>query len=211
MGRKYGLDESLFERLADGPLEEFGGATFPIAKLDVQRRMHPSIASLVRDTLYPELRDHAATHDYPEVMGMRNRLFWLDHRHREDSGAQDGPMQTSKTNEWEAEIVVSLVKHLVRQGAYHRKEDIAVLTPYLGQLRKLRQKFSTTFDLVIGEKDMKEIEIQERDEMLAGKPKEPQPENKIRKGKLVDAIRIATVDNFQGECRCNPRRDFGRS
>jgi hypothetical protein len=195
-GKKYGLDESLFERLAN---ETFDGAKMPIAKLDVQRRMHPSIASLVRDTLYPQLRDHASTHLYPEIMGMRRRLFWLDHEHREDSSAQDGPMQTSKTNEWEAEMVVSLVKHLARQGVYHGKEDIAVITPYLGQLRKLRQKFQTTFDLVIGDKDMENILDDEEEEDDQLPVKNPLQKQEVRKGRLIDGIRLATVDNFQGE------------
>ena len=96
-------------------------------------------------------------------------------------------------------MVVSLVKHLALQGAYHRKEDIAVLTPYLGQLRILRSKFAGDFDLVVGEKDMEEIEAQERREMLAGKAAEVHEGNQLRRGKLGDAIRIATVDNFQGE------------
>jgi hypothetical protein len=194
-GKKYGLDESLFERLAN---ETFDGAKMPIAKLDVQRRMHPSIASLVRDTLYPQLRDHATTHLYPEIMGMRRRLFWLDHQNREDSSAQDGPMQTSKTNEWEAEMVVSLVKHLARQGVYHGKEDIAVITPYLGQLRKLRQKFQTTFDLVIGDKDLENI-LDDEEEEAQLPIKKPLQKQEVRKGRLIDGIRLATVDNFQGE------------
>lgn len=191
-GKKYGLDESLFERLAN---DSFDGAKIPIAKLDVQRRMHPSISSLVRETLYPQLRDHHSVFGYPEVVGVRRRLFWLNHDHREDSSSGDGPMQTSKSNEWEAEMVVSLVRHLARQGIYHGKEDIAVITPYLGQLRKLRKKFSNTFDLVIGDRDMEEIiRAEENEQELMGGPL---MEQEVRKGKLLDGIRIATVDNFQ--------------
>jgi hypothetical protein len=190
-GKKYGLDESLFERLEK---DEFGGGKMPIASLDVQRRMHPSIASLVRETLYPKLRDHSSVHTYPQVVGIRRRLFWLDHENREDSASSDGHMQTSKTNEYEAEVVVSLVRHLSRQGAYHEKDDIAVITPYLGQLRKLRKKLGSAFDLVIGDKDMEQIELEDEEEegsfLL-------QKQQQVRKGRLLDGIRIATVDNFQ--------------
>lgn len=193
-GKKYGLDESLFERLAN---ERFNGAKMPIAALDTQRRMHPSIASLVRETLYPQLKDYENTHKYPEVVGMRRRLFWLDHEHREDSGENDGPMQTSKSNEYEVEVVVSLVRHLARQGVYTGKDDIAVLTPYLGQLRKLRKKLADSFDLVIGDKDMEQIEAEEEDEIPI--PTTFQPKPRVTKGRLLDGIRIATVDNFQGE------------
>lgn len=44
----YDLDRSLFERLVkDG---------FPMVTLELQRRMRPSIASLVRNTIYPSLQ-----------------------------------------------------------------------------------------------------------------------------------------------------------
>lgn len=192
-GTRYGLDESLFERLAN---EKYGpaGAKMPIARLNVQRRMHPSISSLVRNTLYPDLEDHEDTHSHPEVPGMRRRLFWLDHQHHEDSASND-PNQTSKTNEWEAEMVLAVVQHLSRQGVYG-KGDIAVLTPYLGQLRKLRKKFSAVTELVIGEKDMETIQLaeaQEGEEEVA----QPPAEKVVRKGQLIEGLRLATVDNFQ--------------
>lgn len=38
----------------------------------------------------------------------------------------------------------TLPRQIVRQGAYS-STDIAVLTPYTGQLQKLRAKFSTEF------------------------------------------------------------------
>ncbi|KAF8542899.1 hypothetical protein BDD12DRAFT_823277 [Trichophaea hybrida] len=195
-GKKYGLDESLFERLAN---EEYSGAKIPIAKLNVQRRMHPSIASLVRDTLYPHLQDHPDTKNHPEVTGMRKRLFWLDHTKHEDSSAKDGQMQTSKCNEYEANMVVSLVRHLSRQGPYTGKDDIAVITPYLGQLRKLRKKFSRTYDLVIGDKDLEEIESAEELEGEVDLDMPAFPIGEAKQGCLLDGIRIATVDNFQGE------------
>ncbi|KAF8533486.1 hypothetical protein BDD12DRAFT_946339 [Trichophaea hybrida] len=192
--REVRLDESLFERLEKA---EFGGGKMPIASLDVQRRMHPSIASLVRETLYPKLQDHPCTHVYPEVAGMRRRLFWLDHENREDSNSSDGQIQTSKTNEYEAEVVVSLVRHLSRQGVYYGKNDIAVITPYLGQLRKLRKKLENAFDLVIGDKDMEQIEQEDEEEEALAPPL--LQKQQVRKGRLLDGIRIATVDNFQGE------------
>ena len=47
-GQGYNLDCSLFERLVEGG--------FPVATLEEQRRMRPSIACLIRDTIYPNLR-----------------------------------------------------------------------------------------------------------------------------------------------------------
>ncbi|KAF8243672.1 hypothetical protein K440DRAFT_636872 [Wilcoxina mikolae CBS 423.85] len=122
---KHGLEVSLFERLVN---EEFNGAQMQIAKLKAQRRMHPLMASLVRGTLYPELQDDPTTYQYPEVAGMRRRMFWLDHQNDENTSRS---MQTSKSNEYEAEMVFSLVRHLSQEGNYSGRNDIAVITPYL--------------------------------------------------------------------------------
>ncbi|RAH41543.1 P-loop containing nucleoside triphosphate hydrolase protein, partial [Aspergillus brunneoviolaceus CBS 621.78] len=169
-GAKYGLDESLFERLADshfggndGDEEQTGGRRFPVTQLNIQRRMHPSVANLVRETLYPKLQDHISTTMYPAVAGMKHRLFWLDHRNTEDDGDPSDPMH-SKTNTWEVHMVISLVRHLLRQGKYGPGE-IAVLTPYPSGR---------------GERWL-------------------QGQRVVSKGSLLDALRLSTVDNFQGE------------
>ncbi|KAI9045275.1 uncharacterized protein KD926_009689 [Aspergillus affinis] len=95
-GKQYALDRSLFERLVD-PNEEVG-VQIPYCTLETQRRMFPSISRLVRETSYPRLQDAPSVLEYPEVVGMRKRLFWLDHRYGEgDTGTQD-PMAASYWN-----------------------------------------------------------------------------------------------------------------
>ncbi|RVD85435.1 uncharacterized protein DFL_003756 [Arthrobotrys flagrans] len=201
--RQYNLDESLFERLAgvkfnvrkqnedgEGIIETVG---FPIGQLDIQRRMHPDIANLVRTTLYPELHDHEGTTGYPDVAGIKRRLFWLDHRNFEDPSDPGEAMQ-SKTNTWEARMVASLVTYLARQGVY-KTGEIAVLTPYINQMRMLMEMFEDIVDYDISERDMEELDLPEDEEESKGGKKKPQ----IKKSKVLDRIRIATVDNFQGE------------
>lgn len=191
-GKRYGLDESLFERLANERFDN--NEKFPIAQLDTQRRMHPSISTLVRETLYPKLRDHPDTSDikkHPGVAGIRRRLFWLDHRNMEDSVGDSE--SNSKTNEWEADMVVALVKHLTRQGVYGAT-DIAVLTPYLGQLKKLNRKLGAVCDLIVGDKDQEQLDLEE-DSDAEESPKVLVKE--VQKGKLRDAVVVSTVDNFQ--------------
>ena len=65
---RFALDVSLFERFVR---PRPGEVKLPFTTLRTQRRMHPSIAELVRKTLYPALEDHATVFDYPEVDGMR--------------------------------------------------------------------------------------------------------------------------------------------
>ena len=192
-GAKFSLDISLFERLIH---PQPGYLKLPYNSLEVQRRMHPSIAELIRSTLYPKLQDHPSVSRYPEVDGMRKRLFWLDHQEKEDASSSSLAQSFSKTNAWEVEMTAALVSHLVRQGVY-RSEDIAVLTPYLGQLQKLKQRLRSSFAIVLGDRDLDDLETKgleddDREETSAAA-------SSVRKQTLLNALRIATVDNFQGE------------
>ncbi|KAH8811111.1 hypothetical protein F5884DRAFT_876247 [Xylogone sp. PMI_703] len=190
-GKRYSLDISLFERLVQ-PLE--GNVKVPFTTLNVQRRMHPSIAEPVRVPLYPELQDHSSVSEYPEVVGMKHRLYWFSHQEKEDQRAAQS-ISLSRTNNFEVEFIAALVSHLVRQGIYG-SEDIAVITPYLGQLQKIRKRLSNSFEIVVGDRDQEELEATGLEEMEASPPGQ---EGKVQKTTLLKALRIATVDNFQGE------------
>lgn len=82
---------------------------------------------------------------------MRKNVFWLNHDNMEE-GASEDTNQKSHSNLWEVEFVHSLVRHIVRQGVY-KSSDIAVLTPYTGQLQKLRAKMRSDFEIVLSERD----------------------------------------------------------
>ena len=192
-GAQFSLDISLFERLVRPP---HGYPKLPFHSLEIQRRMHPSIAELIRSTLYPGLQDHPSVSTYPEVDGMRRRLFWLDHNKHEDESPSSLSYTFSKTNSWEVEMVAALVSHLVRQGVY-RNEDIAVLTPYLGQLQKIKQRLQASFAIVMGDRDSEDLEAKGLED--DNEEETPATMSKVRKTTLLNTLRIATVDNFQGE------------
>lgn len=187
-GEQYSFDVSLFERLVDS--ETPMGAGLPFSTLTTQRRMHPSIAQLVRDTLYPELTDAPSVSQYPSITGVKKRLFWLDHRMPEANASKNEATSTSHWNAFEIEMTSALVNHLIRQSQY-RSGDIAVLTPYLGQLHRLRQKLSQSFAITVGERDQDDLEN-------AGFDVYDESSSLIRSS-LLQALRVATVDNFQGE------------
>lgn len=189
-GEQYSLDVSLFERLVSP--DEGGGVQVPFNTLEMQRRMHPSIAQLVRQTLYPCLEDAPAVEQYPEVTGMRRRLFWLDHRHHEGNTSSNDALGTSHWNSYEVDMTIGLVNHLIRQGNY-KSGEIAVLTPYLGQLHLLRNRLSESFAIMLGENDEEHLD-------KVGLNKEaPEEKQRIVKTNLLQSLRVATIDNFQGE------------
>jgi hypothetical protein len=194
-GRAHQLDRSQFERRAVG---EPGLPALPVAQLNVQRRMRPEISQLIR-SVYPNLEDHDCVKNLPSVVGMRDNLFWLDHEHPEDS-KDDGARVKSHSNPWEVSMAKALVHHLVRQGEY-KSTDIALLTPYTGQLQKLRASLGNDFEVFVSDRDLETLakegfETKPEDE---DKPPSTGPRKIVERKKLLQTIRLATVDNFQGE------------
>ncbi|KIO31502.1 hypothetical protein M407DRAFT_67906 [Tulasnella calospora MUT 4182] len=182
-GKVFRFDQSLMERLSSMGL--------PMSQLDVQRRMRPQIADLVRRTLYPALKDHALVQASPPIRGMSQDVFFLDHKHAEDSGEEES---VSKTNIYEAEMVKDLVLYLLKQGKYTRTGDIVVLCAYLGQLVKIRKLLSSEVATMIDERDA--IQLLDHDneddaaEILADSTEQVH---------VAERVLLRTVDNFQGE------------
>ncbi|KAI1756232.1 hypothetical protein F4782DRAFT_550119 [Xylaria castorea] len=189
LGEPYSLDVSLLERLVKPT--HLTQPKLAFDTLTVQRRMHPSISRLIRETIYADLEDATHVSDYPEVVGMRKRLFWFDHSKPESKLDPTQPLSTSYTNDFEVDMVSAMVSHLVRQGIYAH-DQIAVLTPYLGQLHKLRKRLRNSFEIVLGDRDINELDKQ-------GLELDTENIPEIEKKSLGECLTLATVDNFQGE------------
>ncbi|KAK7424141.1 hypothetical protein QQZ08_008747 [Neonectria magnoliae] len=209
-GQQYSLDLSLFERLVQPPHET--DLRVPYSILETQRRMHPSIAELVRSTLYPSLKDADTVKAYPEIVGMKKRLFWFHHDQLEAAGENNDSITTSRSNHFEVEMTAALVSHLSKQGKY-APGDIAVLTPYLGQLQLLRRRMESMFEICVNDRDLDELET-----LQADSSETPPPTSLVSKTTLLNSVRVATVDNFQGEeakvivislVRSNPQHNCG--
>ena len=130
LARDYQLDVSLFERLVRNG--------FPHVTLQWQHRMRPEISALVSSHIYNgELNNAPVTMSYPDhVAGMKFNIFFMDHSEPETID----PDLNSKANEFEAAFLTQLCKYLLKQKIYTQQE-ITVITPYTGQMFKLREKF----------------------------------------------------------------------
>lgn len=161
-GQGFNLDLSLFERLV---LDQ----QFPIVTLSTQRRMRPQIADLLRLTLYPELKDAGVVQEYPQVRGVSHPLWWFDHKHEEDKAEDEMADAKSKSNvhtitlfmvnliqAFEVEMTVKLARYLLQQG--YTGGDITILTPYLGQLIKIRDALSKVTMVFVNERDEEGIQ-----------------------------------------------------
>lgn len=201
--RGYNLDISLFERLVtdrqsfyDNNLETMRSKGV-LVTLQTQRRMRPVIADLVRYTLYPSLQDSSVVRIYPDLKGFRDNLWFFDHDHLETYD------ESSKSNQFEAEMVVELVSYAMKQG--YSGPEIAVLTPYIGQLRLIRCLLgSKSVRVELEEKDAEELaRLENRDsvpESNGDESKLNEYEEKRSNGimSMEKVVRLSTVDNFQG-------------
>ena len=199
-GDGYDFNRSLFERLI---LKDF-----PHKTLTQQHRMRPTISALVRSLTYPYLTDAPRTQSRPDLRGFQNNLMFISHSNAEDDAKdaakwkEEGPL-SSKQNRFEVDMVLKCVRYLAQQG--YGTDDVVVLTPYLGQLKLLKQVLSTENDPVLNDLDNADLVragLMQAAAMSAGQRK----------------IRLATIDNYQGEesdnvvaslTRSNPRHDIG--
>ncbi|KAG7387259.1 hypothetical protein PHYPSEUDO_014545 [Phytophthora pseudosyringae] len=198
IGKRFALDVSLFERLV-AP-----ASGLPFWMLTEQHRMRPQISQLIRMLFYPEVRDARETLDYPPMLGVDKNVFFVNHTHPEDgSSAVLGASARSHSNEFEVAYLVATLRYLLQQG-YHTS-DIAILTPYVGQLMKLRSALRGQFVLELNELDLEEIQRtfdadDEEDGDMAEEIRHDSPAALgATKKELSGAIRAATIDNFQGE------------
>jgi len=169
LARDYHLDLSMMERLINNGLS--------YTTLTMQNRMRPEFADLLLD-IYPGLQSNLARVDSNKPANCigQSMYFW-SHREPELN-------ERSFTNKAEAERAVRLALFLIDQG--YRPSQITILSPYLGQVRLIRQMVKAA------EKEFKDLFI----------TKDIQPENNTEgEVPLVtdNSIKVHTVDLYQGD------------
>lgn len=151
-GDGYDLNRSLFERLV---LQGH-----PHTTLQKQHRMHPDISFLVRELTYPHLEDGPNTSTREFIRGLEDRVNFVNHNHPEIQDnrigdRRDQGSKSSKENEFEARMVLNTVRFLAQQG--YGTKSMVVLTPYLGQLRLVRDILLDDVDPLLSDLDSHEL------------------------------------------------------
>lgn len=123
---------------------------------------------------------------------MTERIWWLDHQRPEDSPDPQSTMAKSFTNTFEFDMTIGLVKYLVNGNEYDYN-DIAILTPYNGQLAALNDKLSQTCAVWLSDKDRQNLIDRG---LLNPETNKPGEKADVR---VSSMLRVATIDNFQGE------------
>jgi len=122
----------------------------------------------------------------------------MHHDHPEDTKDMYG-MQ-SYSSSFEVSMAEALASYLIKNG-YDQPGDIAILTPYLGQLSKLRDALKSSFMLVIDERDQEQLDQKEQDEGGDGSQgiTHVQGGNTIgvKNVSLQKQLTLRTIDNYQ--------------
>ncbi|KAG6328788.1 hypothetical protein ID866_10301, partial [Astraeus odoratus] len=199
-GDGYDLNRSLFERLV------LKG--FPHVSLSAQHRMRPEISAFIRALTYPGLTDAPKTLGRENIRGLQKNVVFIDHGKPEDDDRRiadraDGGSPSSKQNLFEVKMVLRIVRFLAQQG--YGSDNIVILTPYLGQLTMLRDALKNETDPILNDLDSNDL-------ARAGLLQDANRKNKKTR------IRLATIDNYQGEesdivvaslCRSNTSNAIG--
>eukprot|EP01066_Platyproteum_vivax_P002704 Platyproteum_vivax@DN13347_c0_g1_i1.p1 len=137
---QMGLGVSLFEHLVNEGLS-------PVILLDVQRRMHSSIAEFPNHHFYNGLLKNGITdQERPPVPISVFNYIPNDHRVvLVNSTSAESIVGTSKSNLQQADQVVCLLREALEVLP---ASQIGVLTPYLAQKRNLRKLIQRKFDPV---------------------------------------------------------------
>ncbi|XP_019853694.1 PREDICTED: NFX1-type zinc finger-containing protein 1-like [Amphimedon queenslandica] len=126
LAKRLKFEISLFERLLLNNL--------PHATLLIQHRMRPQISKLVHPSIYDELIDHETVKSYDSIRSFDKNMFFFNHSYPE----REVEHLLSHSNVVEADFVVSLCRHFLKQG--YGPSSITILTAYTGQLLCVRDR-----------------------------------------------------------------------
>ncbi|KAJ8303955.1 hypothetical protein KUTeg_017538 [Tegillarca granosa] len=124
LARKYNLSLSMFERMIKNDLSYHC--------LQRQHRMRPEISKMIKH-IYPILQDNENVLEYDHIRGVKNDVFFLNHRYNETFNDDS----RTYSNQYEAEFIPKLCCYLMKQG--YKPSQITVLAAYSGQMFSIRK------------------------------------------------------------------------
>ncbi|KAA8492707.1 NFX1-type zinc finger-containing protein 1 [Porphyridium purpureum] len=188
----HNFNVSLFERLVLSSHIEHG-------ELNVQHRMRPEISVLIKPS-YPDQEDGPGTQKRESIRGVSSNVMFIDHDHQEDSSQVAGGEEdaTLKANAYEVEMVVAVVRYLLQNG--YRPDEIVVLTPYLAQLYALSAALAAdpmTGGAFLDDRDREDFDAHSISSPGSGSDTLGSDASMFEEKRR--SVRVATVDNYQGE------------
>ena len=154
--------------------------------------MRPYISEFIRQQTYPTLIDHPSVTKFENVKGAACSVAFIDHDKSEDRKGGVDETKTTKSNKWEADMCVELVRYLLLQGYAH--SQITILTPYVGQVLLLLNTMKSKMQEISAY-----ISDLDREEILGNMENDgDEIELDNTKNGTKQSIRCSSIDNFQG-------------
>ncbi|KAK8840420.1 hypothetical protein M9Y10_030624 [Tritrichomonas musculus] len=138
--KPFCYDISLFEKLVKNADENNEDCLFT---LSIQRRMHPEICQLIRESFYSDgkekILDDATTNNLGIPFGIPHRVRFIMH---------DYPMNKttgrSYSNNMEAKFCAALIPFFICRG--YKPEDITIISLYKGQKYEIEKEIANLYN-----------------------------------------------------------------
>ena len=137
---KYQYEQSLFARMENNHRKD-------VHLLDIQYRMHPEISAFPSRTFYDSrLRDGADMARLRARPWHRSQVFSPYRFFDVEGMSESAPKGRSLVNNAEINVALAMYDRLVSDVTkYDFRRKIGIITPYKGQLKALKQRFSMRY------------------------------------------------------------------
>ena len=180
-----GMDRALFLRLQES-------AKMKKIMLRIQYRLHPVLSQIPNELFYENMLKNGVTHEDRKPLVPLKALVAYDCRKGYD---QRDRVSNSYSNDYEAKVIVKLLRHLINDGV--SEEDIGIICLYKAQAEKIKG--------MLGQKDGNSYanNRNNRNDFIInsttiGKKKISKKEQAKAERRMKTLIKVSTVDAFQG-------------
>ena len=137
---KYQYEQSLFARMENNHSKD-------VHLLDTQYRMHPEISAFPSKTFYDSRLRDGGDMARLRARPWHNSQILAPYRFFDVEGmSQSAPKGRSLVNDAEIAVALAMYDRLVSDvPKYNFKNKIGIITPYKGQLKALKQRFSARY------------------------------------------------------------------
>ena len=180
-----GVERAMFVRLQDS-------AKISKIMLRIQYRLHPALSKIPNELFYQNMLKDGVTENDRKPLIRLKPLVAYDCR---NGVARKDTVSNSYSNEYEAKVILKLLRHLINDGV--PEESIGIICLYKAQAEKIRE--------MLGQEVKTKLATSDRNTdgcdfvlntVRAGKAKKKAADKATKR--MQTLIKVSTVDAFQG-------------
>jgi hypothetical protein len=184
-----GIDRAMFVRLQNN-------VAVKKIMLRIQYRLHPTLSQIPNELFYENMLQNGVTHKDREPLVPLTALVAYDCRKGYD---QKDRVSNSYSNDYEAKVIVKLLKHLINDGV--SEKDIGIICLYKAQAEKIQGMLGQANNNNVNN-HYRGTDINKTDFVLStvsvSRKKISNREQAKADRRMKTLIKVSTVDAFQG-------------